>query len=84
MSDCNNDVVIISTRERIDAVDWREYLLKHWHRLFQDRGSKLLVLGGIHGNDTSKLKEINTGLGRKDEDYLEDCQEQLKIIRSEK
>jgi hypothetical protein len=40
--------VIISSKTRMDMLQWRRYLVANWARLMPAR-TRLLVLAGIHG-----------------------------------
>ena len=54
-------LVIITSKDEVDAFQWKKYIEKNWNRLIQ-RNSKLLVLAGIHGNQDGKLGDPDMNL----------------------
>ncbi len=62
-------LVIITSKDEVDALQWKKYMEKNWDRLMQ-KNSKLLVLAGIHGEQDGKL-------GHLDVDLLQDYRRQI-------
>ena len=55
-------LVIVKSTNEITVLDWREYLNKNFERLAR-QDSKILILGGIHGQQDGKI-------GREDKDWV--------------
>ena len=66
-------LVIITSQVAIDALQWRKYIIDNWSKLMR-KGSKLLVLAGIHGAADGTIGEGDQGL-------LEDYQRQIKFLK---
>ena len=62
-------LAIITSKDEVDAFQWKKYIEKNWNRLMQ-KDTKLLVLAGIHGNQDGKL-------GDPDLNLLKDYQRQI-------
>ena len=62
-------LAIITSKDEVDAFQWRKYIEKNWDSLKQ-KDARLLVLAGIHGKPDGKL-------GSKDMGLLKDYQRQI-------
>ena len=63
------NLVIITSKDEVDAFQWRKYMEQNWDKLKQEN-AKLLVLAGVHGNQDGKLGNQDIGL-------LKDYQRQI-------
>ena len=50
----DENLVIISSNERINMLQWGEHLEENWDRLMKEN-TRLLVLAGVHGKEDGKL-----------------------------
>ena len=68
--------VIISSKNEIDMLQWRSYLVKNWARLMLAR-SRLLVLTGIHGCKDGAL-------GGREDRFVANSRKQMVILNRTK
>ena len=50
------NLVIISSNEKINMMRWRSHLKENWERLMKEN-TRLLVLAGVHGKEDGRLGE---------------------------
>ena len=65
----SENLAIITSKDEVDAFQWRKYIEKNWDDLKQ-KDAKLLVLAGIHGKQDGRLGSTDMGL-------LKDYQRQI-------
>ena len=65
-------LVIITSKDEVDAFQWKKYLETNWERLIR-KNAKILVLAGIHGEKDGQL-------GNLDHNLFEDYQRQIKYF----
>ena len=68
----NENLVIITSKDEVDAFQWKKYLETNWERLIR-KNAKILVLAGIHGEKDGQL-------GNLDHNLFEDYQRQIKYF----
>ena len=70
-------LVIISSNEEINMLQWSEHLAENWDRLMKEN-TRLLVLAGVHGKEDGELGK-NEIKGR--ENFVEDSKKQIERLK---
>ena len=73
------NLVIISSKEKISMNRWRIHLKKNWGRLMKEN-TRLLVLAGVHGKEDGALGE-NEVEGR--DNFVKDSEGQVELLKRE-
>ncbi len=68
-----DNMVIITSKMRINMFEWRSYLFDNWDQLMKPN-TRLLVLGGVHGTKKGRVSK------KKDQALLMETQGQVKAI----
>ena len=71
------NLVIISSNERINMMRWRSHLKKNWERLMKEN-TRLLVLAGVHGKEDGRLGE-NEVEGK--DNFVKDSEGQVEFLK---
>ena len=70
-------LVIISSNEDINMLQWSEHLAENWDRLMKEN-TRLLVLAGVHGKEDGELGK-NEIKGR--DNFVEDSKKQIERLK---
>ena len=71
------NLVIISSSEKISMNKWRIHLKNNWERLMMEN-TRLLVLAGVHGKEDGALG-ANELEGK--DNFMEDSEGQLELLK---
>ena len=75
----NENLVIISSSEKINMMQWKDYVHDNWDRLIKEN-SRLLVLAGVHGGEDGRLGR-NEDRGK--EAFVETSIRQIKLLKGD-
>ena len=73
------NLVIISSSEKISMMRWMYHLKNNWGRLMKEN-TRLLVLAGVHGKEDGTLGE-NEFEGK--DNFVKDSEGQVEFLKSE-
>ena len=73
----DENLVIISSSEKINMMQWKDYVHDNWDRLIREN-SRLLVLAGVHGGEDGRLGRNEDKVK---EAFVETSLRQIKLLK---